>query len=401
MGESPAFGVIPGVLEEWLAAHGGELIRWRREIHRHPELSWRETRTTALAEDLLRGFGLDPRPLPGTGLVVDLGPDQGPRIALRADLDALPLTENSGLPFASDVEGVAHACGHDMHTAILLGTAAVLAEAQRRAPLPVGVRLIFQPAEEVMPGGALEIVALDVLDDVERAFALHCDPKIEVGKVGSRVGPITSAGDRMELVVHSGGGHTSRPHLTADVVHALASVVTTVPGIVSRRVDPRSGSVVVFGSIHAGDAANAIPRTGILRGTARTGTHETWVRMEPLIRETIDHVLAPTGVRYELDYVRGVPPVVNDAHAVEVFTRAVVDMDANALTDTPQSVGGEDFAWYLEKVPGALVRLGTWDGVGEQGDLHQPDIVFDERALAVGVRVFCGVVDNYRHVAGG
>ncbi|MFI2462755.1 MULTISPECIES: M20 family metallopeptidase [Nocardia] len=371
-------------MESWLADHTVDLVQWRRHIHANPELSRTEFGTTEFVSAWLTKAGLTPQVLPGgTGLICDIGPE-GPRIGLRADMDALPLQEFTGLPFASTVPGVSHACGHDAHTTILLGTALALAEVPQ---LPVGVRLVFQPAEEVMPGGAIDVVAAGAMTGVERIFALHCDPRLEVGRIGIRVGAITSAADTIELVLDSPGGHTSRPHLTSDLVYAIGSVITGLPGLLSRRIDPRTSTVMVWGAVSAGKAPNAIPQTGMLTGTIRTGDHATWSLLEPMVREIVDGLLAPTGVRYQLNYRRGVPPVVNDEHSTRLFEDAIRALGPDALADTPQSGGGEDFSWYLEEVPGAMARLGVWSGEGEQLDLHQPTFDIDERALAVGVRV--------------
>ncbi|SUA77044.1 Uncharacterized hydrolase YxeP [Nocardia otitidiscaviarum] len=379
-------------VDAWLSEHMEDLISWRRHIHANPELSRTEFGTTEFVESWLVKAGLEPRKLPsGTGLICDIGPDDGPRIGLRADMDALPLQEYTGLPFASTVPGVSHACGHDAHTTILLGTALALAEVP---DLPVGVRLVFQPAEEVMPGGALDMVAAGAMEDVSRMFALHCDPRLEVGRVGIRVGAITSAADTVELVLDSPGGHTSRPHLTSDLVYAIGTVITGLPGLLSRRIDPRTSTVMVWGAVSAGKAPNAIPQTGMLTGTVRTGDHATWSLLEPMVREIVDGLLAPTGVRYQLNYKRGVPPVVNDETAVRMFEESIRALGPDALADTPQSGGGEDFSWYLEEVPGAMARLGVWSGHGEQLDLHQPTFDIDERALAVGVRVMSNLVLN-------
>ena len=333
-------------LDDWLAANTAQLVAWRRDFHSHPELSRSELRTTGIVVDELTKAGLSPRILPqGVGVVCDIGP-AGPLVALRADMDALP----------------------------------------------IGVRLIFQAAEEVMPGGALDAVTAGVTRGVSQIYALHCDPKLEVGKVGLRRGPITSAADHVELVLHSPGGHTSRPHLTADLVYAMGSVITGLPGILSRRIDPRTSTVMVWGSVHAGDAPNAIPQEGRLRGTVRTGDHATWALLEPLVREIIEGLLAPLSVRYDMIYKRGVPPVVNDSISTEIFRDAILSVSPDALADTAQSGGGEDFSWYLENVPGAMARLGVWSGHGQQVDLHQPNFDLDERALAVGVRTLAGVV---------
>ncbi|MFD6881653.1 M20 family metallopeptidase [Rhodococcus sp. NPDC060084] len=372
-------------VEKWLGAHTEDLSAWRRHLHANPELARQEYATTEFVARHLTAAGLAPKVLPrGTGLICDLGPTGGPRIALRADMDALPLQEMTGLPFSSTVPGVSHACGHDAHTTVLLGTGLALASMPE---LPVGVRLVFQPAEEVMPGGALDVVAAGGLDGVSRIFALHCDPRLEAGKVGMRTGAITSAADTVELVLDSPGGHTSRPHLTGDLVYGLGAVITGLPGLLSRRIDPRTGTVMVWGAVSAGKAPNAIPRTGMLAGTVRTGDHATWQLLEPMVREIVHGLLAPTGVRYQLNYLRGVPPVVNDTESARMFEDAIRPVGPDALSDTPQSGGGEDFSWYLEHVPGAMGRLGVWSGSEPQLDIHQPGFDLDERALAVGVRV--------------
>ncbi|ACU95643.1 amidohydrolase [Saccharomonospora viridis] len=375
----------PDWLDDWLADRAVDVVSWRRHIHAHPELARREYGTTELIVRLLRSAGLQPRVLPGgTGLICDVG--TGRRcVALRADLDALPLTEATGLPFASSVDGVAHACGHDVHTTVLLGAGLALATA---AELPGRVRLLFQPAEEVMPGGALDAIEAGALDGVDRIFGLHCDPRLAVGRIGTRVGALTSAADLVELTLTSPGGHTSRPHLTADLVHGLGTVITSLPALLSRRVDPRSGTVLVWGAVHAGEAANAVPQEGRLCGTLRTADHETWTMLEPLVESSVKSLLAPTGVGYELNYLRGVPPVVNDSESTALLRVGVeAALGAGALANAEQSSGGEDFGWYLEHVPGAFARLGVWSGEGQMRDLHQPTFVADERALFVGIRV--------------
>jgi amidohydrolase len=378
-------GSGPAWLDAWLAAHRTDVVGWRRSFHAVPELGRAERRTTQLIAQRLMAAGLEPRTLPGgTGLVCDVG--YGERcVALRADLDALPLQEDTGLPFASTVDGVMHACGHDAHAAMLLGAGLALASAPS---LPGRVRLIFQPAEEVQPGGAIDMVADGAMEGVERIFALHCDPRLEVGRLGTRIGPITSACDVLEVRLTSPGGHTSRPHLTADLVEAIGLLITQVPLLLTRQVDPRSGTVLVWGAVQAGEAANAIPQHGVLRGTLRTADHATWDELEDTIQRLVAAVLAPTGVTYDLVHIRGVPPVVNEAASSAILADAAVTVRGpDAATGTEQSSGGEDFAWYLEHIPGAMARLGVWPGHGPMRDIHQPTFDLDERALPFGVRV--------------
>jgi amidohydrolase len=378
--------------ESWLAAHCDDLIGWRRHIHAHPELGRQEFATTQFVATLLADAGLNPKVLPaGTGLTCDLGPDHLPKIALRADMDALPMSERTGAPYASVIPGVAHSCGHDAHSAILAGTALALATV---ADLPIGVRLIFQPAEELMPGGAIEAIAAGVLTGVSRIFALHCDPRLDVGKVAVTVGPITSAADQIEITLQSPGGHTSRPHLTADLVYGIGTLITGLPGVLSRRIDPRNSTVMVWGAVNAGIAPNAIPQAGMLAGTIRTASHSTWLSMESIVGEIVSSLLAPLGIDHSLQYRRGVPPVVNEEVSTRILTHAIEAVGPEVLADTRQSGGGEDFSWYLEEVPGAMARLGVWSGRGPQRDLHQPTFDLDERALAIGVRVLVNTVEQ-------
>jgi amidohydrolase len=375
----------PAWLDSWLAEHAADVVGWRREIHSFPELGRVERRTTDLVARHLTAAGLNPRVLSGgVGLTCDIGFGES-CVALRADLDALPMQEDTELPFASTVNGVMHACGHDVHTAMLLGAGLALAAAPS---LPGRVRLIFQPAEEVQPGGAIDVVADGGLVGVDRIFALHCDPRLEVGKLGTRVGAITSACDVLEIRLTSPGGHTARPHLTADLVEALGLLITQLPLLLSRQVDPRSGTVLVWGAVHAGEAANAIPQHGVLRGTLRTADHATWGELEEIVRELVAPLLAPLGVGYSLEHMRGVPPVVNEHDSTGMLVDAVtMVLGPDAASSTEQSSGGEDFAWYLEHVPGAMARLGVWSGDGPMRDIHQPSFDIDERAIPFGVRV--------------
>lgn len=374
----------PSWLDGWLAANAGDLIAWRRHIHANPELSRQEFATTDLVAGLLRSVGLRPWVLPGgSGLLCDIGAGDT-CVALRADLDALPLPEATDLEFRSTVDGVCHACGHDMHTAALLGAALAMASAPE---LPGRVRFIFQPAEETMPGGALDVIAAGGLDGVDRIFGLHCDPRLEVGRIGTRVGAITAAADLLELRLTSPGGHTSRPHLTADLVHALGTVITGLPTLLSRRIDPRSGTVLVWGAVHAGEAANAVPQDGVLRGTLRTADRDTWALLEPLVAGLVESLLEPTGVGFDLQHRRGVPVVVNERESTEILRAGVsAALGEDSLAGTQQSSGGEDFGWYLERVPGSFARLGVWSGEGPMGDIHRPTFNADERALPVAVR---------------
>ena len=365
-----------------------DLIELRRDLHAHPELSWAEERTTDVVASWMDKFDIPYRRWEGSGLVAQLGPADAPVIALRADLDALPVQEATILPWRSTVDGVAHACGHDVHTASLVGAAVALVDLDRRGLLPVQVRLVFQPAEEAMPGGALKVLSLGEMAGVSRIFALHCDPTLDVGVVGIREGAITGASDRLRVVLTGRGGHTSRPHLTEDVTFAAGTLITQLPAVLSRRFDPRSGVSLVWGHMHAGDAANVIPIHAELSGTVRMLDVVAWHEAEAAVRQIVEDIVRPFGVSVDATYVRGVPPVVNEFTATEALRSAVESaVGREGVAATLQSLGGEDFGWYLETVPGAMGRLGTRTPGGPTHDLHQGTFEADDRAVAVGAAV--------------
>lgn len=365
-----------------------DLIELRRDLHASPELSWGEERTTDVVAAWMDKLGLWHERLDGTGVVAEVGPEGGPIVALRADLDALPVHDTTSDPWRSTTPGVAHACGHDVHVAALVGAAVALRDLHRAGDLPRRVRLIFQPAEEVMPGGALTLLSAGILKGVSRIFALHCDPSLDVGHVGLREGAITAATDRISIVLSGRGGHTSRPHITEDLTYALASLVTQLPAVLSRRFDPRAGASLVWGQVRAGNAPNVIPATGELGGTLRMLDSAAWHQAEHLVRGLITDILEPFGVSADVTYVRGVPPVVNEFGATEALRQAVTSaVGPGAVASTTQSLGGEDFAWYVEAVPGAMGRLGTRTPDGPTYDLHQGNLRVDERAIAVGAQV--------------
>ncbi|HET8559244.1 MAG TPA: amidohydrolase [Marmoricola sp.] len=368
-----------------------EMVEIRRDLHAHPELSWAEERTTTLVAKRLAEAGLAIRPLPRSGLVAEIGPVDGPGpvVALRADLDALPVEDRTVDPWRSTVEGVAHACGHDVHTAALLGAGLALHEVVGR--LGGRVRLVFQPAEEIMPGGALMSIEAGALDGVSRIFGLHCDPALDVGEVGLREGPLTGAADALDVHLRGRGGHTSRPHLTEDLTFALGKLVTELPAVLSRRLDPRAGVSVVWGVVRAGSAMNVIPASGRAAGTVRMLDAVAWADAEALVRDTVHQIVEPYGVETEITYTRGVPPVVNEHVATVLLGRAIeAVVGEQGHVSTVQSLGGEDFAWYLERVPGAMARLGTRAPGGPTYDLHQGDLRVDEGAVAIGAKVLAG-----------
>ena len=382
---------LVGELDAFLADHQPELVEFRRDLHAHPEIGYAEHRTTRRIALRLEAAGLKPAVLPkGTGLIADIGGsrDDTPAVALRADIDALPIVDEKNVPYRSLNAGACHACGHDVHTSVLLGTGLFLARAAAAGALPGKVRLIFQPAEEV-PGGALDVLAAGGISSVDHIFALHCDPKLEVGKIGTRIGPITAACDKVKVQLSGPGGHTARPHLTADLVFALGKVITELPAALSRRIDARSGLSLVWGRVSAGSAPNAIPDSGVVEGTVRCLDDSSWLAAPELLKDLVESVASAYGVTADLTYERSVPPVVNESASTQMIAAAADRvLGQDAITAAPQSLGGEDFAWYLESIPGSLFRLGTaTPGSVEKFDIHQPMFDVDEECIAVGIKV--------------
>jgi len=404
-------------IDDFLTAHLDELIAFRRQLHAHPELAGREIETTEAIVNRLVVADLAPHILPsGTGLVCDLsspdiatdgtaeGADDVPTIALRADIDALAMMDESDAVYSSTIPGIAHACGHDAHTTITLGAGLLLQELLAAEGAPVGrVRLIFEPAEESLPGGAVEIIAEGSLDGVGAIYGLHCDPKIDVGRIGVTAGPITSAADLVEIILTGPGGHTARPELTVDLVSLTARVALEVPQLVNDMIG-HVPAKLTFGSVRAGDAANVIPTQSRLFGTLRTQDHQVWEDAPELIEKALATVVDDTEATWTLNHTRGVPPVVNDAEATQFLRDVIVsELGPDAVLTAGQSWGGDTFAWYLENVPGSYIRLGTHDPANGEShlDLHAADFDIDERAIAVGVRALAAtaytwLVDNQR-----
>jgi amidohydrolase len=381
------------VVDAFLEAHRAELVAFRRHLHAYPELSYQEHETTALIAQRLEVAGLEPVVLPsGCGLVCDVGGGDGPTIALRADIDALAMHDEKDVAYRSQRDGVAHACGHDVHTTIVLGAGLALADALRGEAThhPGRVRLIFEPAEESLPGGAVEVIDTGALGDVDAIYGLHCDPKIDVGQVAVRVGALTSATDMVLVDLQGPGGHTARPHLTVDLVQIAGRVATELPGLVAERARHLGEALLVFGALLAGDAANVIPSTAELRGTLRTPDPEVWQQADRFVTEAAAEILDGTGAEWRVDHHRGIPPVVNDAaETARLAGAARRAVGESRVIEAQRSLGGDSFAWYLAKVPGTYARLGVHDpATSEQRlDLHSSHFDVHEDAIDIGVRV--------------
>lgn len=354
----------------------------RRAIHRNPELSFQEFATTQRVASVLSDRGLEPAVREaGTGLVVDLGSDR-PRVGFRADLDALPIDEPADNPFASQAPGIMHACGHDAHTAIATGLALVLARVSVRG----AVRIIFQPGEESFPGGANAMVREGATDDMSSILAFHVDPSLEAGQIGLRTGAVTGSADRFSIRLEGPGGHTARPHQSVDLVYAAGRVVTELPALLDRLIDPRRPLTVVFGRLQAGQAENVIPTSVDMGGTIRTLDRSLWDELPLLIETLTAQIVAPTGAKAVVDYVRGIPPVVNDPAVVDAARLAIGEiLGPTAVVPTPTSMGAEDFSRYLDRIPGAMLRLGSAPDRSVPTDLHSAGFVFNEAALEPGL----------------
>ncbi len=359
-------------------------VEVRRRIHRRPELSHREFRTSELIGSVLGKEGVVIRGRDGrTGLTAEVGSD-GPVVAFRSDLDALPIRERTGLPFTSEITGIMHACGHDMHAAIGTGIAVVL---HRLAELPGRARFIFQPAEESFPGGAVEMVEEGAVEGARAVFAFHVAPDLEPGRIGITTGPITSSSDRFFISVEGPGGHTARPHETVDTVYAASRTVAELPALLERSVDARKPLSVVFGTIHGGNADNVIPTEVELSGTCRLLHRDLWEQMPHLFQTLIEQIVAPTGAKAMVHYQRGIPPVVNDAAVIAELEIAACEIAGrNVVADTEASMGAEDFSRYLEHAPGALIRLGA-QKPGRRLDLHSASFDAAEEAIPMGILV--------------
>jgi len=356
-----------------------QAVELRHQLHRSPEAAHQEHKTTALIAASLDENGIGYRlRAPRTGLWVDVG--DRPSIGFRADLDALPISEPYDNEPVSQNPGWMHACGHDAHAAIAFGIAAVL----DRLELSSGVRILFQPAEESYPGGAVELVEEGLVDGLKGLIAFHVDPSLPTGRIGSRSGPITASADKFTLVLEGPGGHTARPHRTVDLIADAARVVHELPACMRRSIDARSPYTIAFGSIHGGEAGNVIPTRIEIEGTVRTLDGSLWGMLPALVEKAIGSLLAVSDATYTLSYSQAIPPVVNDAGVVEGANSGISAMlGPEVVVPTEPSMGGEDFSNYLTRVPGALFRLGTG---GSGGDLHSPSFRLDEASIGFGIQ---------------
>ncbi len=369
-----------------------DVISWRRDIHSHPELSQNEERTAALVAKILGGLGLEvSRNIGGHGVVGLLrGNGAGKTVGLRADMDALPLNEETGLDYASQNPGVMHACGHDTHTAMLLGAASVLAGMRDR--IRGNVKFIFQPAEELNPvGGAPGMIRDGVLEspNVDGIFALHVWPIYETGKIAVRSGACMAASDRVYITVHGRTAHGSRPDQGNDAIVAAANVITGLQAVISRSISPLDSAVLTIGTIHGGYRYNVIPDTVKLEGTVRTLNPETQSRMPELITRTARGIAEGLGCSCDVEYVKGYPPLVNDSGMADLVREAVgkIYPDAVIIADEPD-LAAEDFAFFARERPAFMAWLGCRPSnvpVNDAPKLHNTKFCPDEGCFVYGI----------------
>ncbi len=376
------------------------VVKFRREIHRHPELSGREEKTSSFVAGVLEDNDIEVKTgVGGYGVVGLLRGGVGVNtMALRADMDALPIQEQSGTGYSSEVRGVMHACGHDVHTAILMGTAIVLSRLRDR--LPGNVKFIFQPSEESSVGGAKKMIEDGALEDPAPSAiaALHCYPELEVGRIGHRAGIMTASSDTLTIKIKGRSGHASRPHQAVDAIHVASMVINAVHHIVSRRTDPLHHAVISIGVIKGGTAPNIISDHVEMKGTVRTLDPVMRRKMPKIIEQTVKGITMGSGAEYEFRYSFGSPSVVNDKEMDELVRRCAVEVvgEENTIEMPDPLLGSEDFAYFAERIPGAFFRLGTSNR--EKGityPLHNPKFDVDEDALSIGMTLMSLLTFRY------
>ncbi len=371
------------------------IVQIRRDIHRHPELGFEVQRTAGLAADYLTRLGLKVRTGVGrSGVVADLDvPGASRRIALRADMDALPIEEQSEQPYRSQIAGQAHLCGHDAHTAMLLGAAALLTE--RREQLPASVRFIFQPNEENLPGGAPAMIEDGAIDGVDYIFAQHVWPLIPSGRAGICRGAVMAQPDVFEIEIIGVGGHAAAPHQTIDPVVIGAQFIANIQTVVSRQIDPRETAVVSVTQFHAGTTHNVIPERAHITGTVRTFNKTVQRKIRNRLRDGIAAICSVYGAEYRLQYQEGYPVLINHPRATEQARRAAGRTlgEENVIYPAEPFPGGEDFAYYAQQIPGCFIFLGTRnEQKGLVHMLHDPRFDIDEEILKHGMALLAEII---------
>lgn len=373
-----------------------DIRKWRQHLHAHPELSFQEYQTTDYIVSILEKFpNLDLQRPTETGVIAILkGGQPGPTIALRADIDALPVEEDTDVSFISKNKGVMHACGHDTHTAMLLGAVEMLAGMQ--AKIKGTVKFLFQPAEELQPGGAIGFVEAGVMSDVDQVFGLHIFANIPTGAIGYKYGALTASSDVLNLTLHGVGAHAMAPETSVDVISIGAEIISNCNNIISRRVSPLAAALISWGQFSAGEAHNVIPDTATIKASIRTRNPEIREQLRDMIEQTVKGICEAYGATYDFDYTKGYSSVVNAKQEMDLLRKSAEKIVGQAgVFEIPDIMGGEDFSAYTDVKPGCFFALGGGEAKDGYGHInHSPQFKIDEKALPIGTAVFVQLVTD-------
>ena len=389
------------ISSEEILTHANELMEkmrfWRRAIHRFPELGFQEFQTASLVNNVLSDISVEARVgIAKTGVIGQITGANGPLVALRADMDALPILEINGTDFDSVRPGIMHACGHDAHTAMLLGAATILNEIAEQGRLPGSVRLIFQPSEEFQDeegmSGGMRMVEEGAMEGVDAVFGLHVDPDNPVGVVSTRSGPMLAAADTFRITIRGSGGHAARPQEAVDTIALAGLLIDVIHHVVSRRLDPLEAGVVTIGTIHGGSVDNVIPDKVIMTGTIRSFTDKSHQLLVDEIKKACN-IIEPLGGFVDVEIIQGYPPTCNNPIAAERMISAARKILGNEhVLESPMYMGAEDFSFLSQKAPGCFLSLGTHDPKWDvSSKLHQPNLLISEQALPLGAAILASV----------
>ncbi|WP_336780625.1 M20 family metallopeptidase [Paenibacillus illinoisensis] len=373
------------------------MVEWRRHLHRNPEVSFHEEKTSSFVADMLESFGVEvKRHVGGHGVIGTIRGDKpGPVVMLRADMDALPIQDEKDVEYASQKAGAMHACGHDGHVSILLGTA--LYFSKHKADIQGEIRFLFQPAEELLPGGAVKVIADGALEGVDVIYGIHLWTPLPVGVAASKEGPLMAAADDFYIEIKGKGGHGGMPQSTVDSLVAGSALVMQLQTVVSRSVDPLRPAVLTIGTMQAGSAQNVIAESCKMSGTVRTFDEETRAEMKERVHRIVSQTGGAYGAQTEVNYIMGYPPVVNDKQETDRFFRKAVQVFGDEQVHTsPMLMPAEDFAYYLQQVPGCFMFVGA--GNSDKDAIyphHHPKFDFDEDAMQHAVKLFIAMATDY------
>ena len=373
-----------------------DILTWRHYLHAHPELSFQEYKTTDYIISILETFpNLELQRPTETGVVAILkGGKPGKTIALRADIDALPIQEETDVDFISQNDGVMHACGHDTHTSMLLGAIKMLAPMQ--AEISGKIKFLFQPAEELPPGGAVEFVKAGVMDDVDQVFGLHIFPMIPTGAIGYKYGALTASSDSLNLTIHGVGAHAMAPETSVDVITIGAEIISNCNNIIARRISPLAAGLISWGQFSAGHANNVIPDTATIKASIRTRNPEIRTQMRDMVEQTVKGICEAYGATYDFDFMYGYSSVVNSTVEMDALRQSAVKVvGEKGVFEVPDMMGGEDFSAYTDVKPGCFFALGGGEAKDGYGHInHSPEFKVDDNSLPVGTAVFVQLIKD-------